>query len=167
MTPADLRELIDYNYWARDRIFEVVAALTPEQYTRAMGNSFSSIRETLVHVYSAEWVWLSRWQGVSPSAALSPDEWPDLPSLVSSWSELEAKVRAVAGGVTEAGVGKVIEYKLLSGQPGKSPFGSMVQHVVNHGTYHRGQITTMLRQMSVAPPKSTDFITFVRERLAS
>ena len=167
MTPSDLRELVDYNYWARDRIFVAVAVLTPEQYTRAMGNSFSSIRETLVHVYSAEWVWLSRWQGVSPTSPLSADQWPDLPSLVTSWSELEAKIRSVVGGVSEAGVGEVIEYKLLSGQPGKSPFGSMVQHVVNHGTYHRGQITTMLRQMGAAPPKSTDLITFVRERLAA
>ena len=40
----------------------------------------------------------------------------------------------------------------------------MLQHVVNHGTYHRGQITTMLRQQGVAPPKSTDLITFYRER---
>jgi uncharacterized damage-inducible protein DinB len=166
VTPADLRELVDYSYWARDRIFEAVSALTTEQYTRAMGNSFSSVRETLVHVYSAEWVWLSRWQGVSPTAPLSAEQWPDLPSLVTSWRELEVKVRAIVSGVTDAGVAKVIEYKLLSGQPGKSPFGSMVQHVVNHGTYHRGQVTTMLRQMGVAPPKSTDFITFVRERMA-
>jgi len=165
VTPADLRELVEYNYWARDRIFEAVSALAPEQYARAMGNSFSSIRETLVHVYSAEWVWLSRWQGVSPTAPLAADQWPDLTSLVTSWTALEAKIRTVVGGVDDAGVARVIEYKLLSGQPGKSPFGSMVQHVVNHGTYHRGQMTTMLRQMGSAPPKSTDFITFVRERL--
>ena len=164
MTPADLRELVDYTYWARDRIVDAVGTLTPEQYSRAMGNRFPSIRETLVHVYSAEWVWLSRWQGVSPAAGLSPDRWPDLASLVTSWRELEAKIRAVVGGVSDAGIGRVIEYKLLSGQPGKSSFGSMVQHVVNHGTYHRGQITTMLRQMGAAPPKSTDFITFARDR---
>lgn len=164
MTPADLRGLIDYNYWARDRIFDAVATLTTEQYSRPMGNSFSSIRETLVHVYSAEWVWLSRWHGVSPTAGLSADQWPDLASLVTSWRDLETKVRAVVEGVTDAGVDKVIDYKLLSGQPGQSPFSGMVQHVVNHGTYHRGQVTTMLRQMGLAAPKSTDLITFIRER---
>ena len=165
MTPADLRGLVDYNFWARDRVVDAVATLTPEQYSRAMGNSFPSIRETLVHVYSAEWVWLSRWQGVSPTAGLSADQWPDLPSLVAAWRELETKVRAVVDAVTDADVDKVIDYRLLSGQPGKSPFGGMVQHVVNHGTYHRGQITTMFRQMGLAAPKSTDFITFIRERL--
>jgi uncharacterized damage-inducible protein DinB len=40
----------------------------------------------------------------------------------------------------------------------------MLQHVVNHGTYHRGQITTMLRQLGAEPPKSTDLIAFYRER---
>ena len=164
MTPADLRGLIDYNYWARDRIFDAVATLTTEQYSRPMGNSFSSIRETLVHVYSAEWVWLSRWHGVSPTAGLSADQWPDLASLVTSWRDLESNVRAVVEGVTDAGVDKVNDYKLLSGQPGQSPFSGMVQHVVNHGTYHRGQVTTMLRQMGLAAPKSTDLITFIRER---
>jgi uncharacterized damage-inducible protein DinB len=166
VTPADLRGLIDYNYWARDRIFEAVGALTPEQYNRPTGSSFASIRETLVHVYSAEWVWQERWRGVSPAAPLSAEQWPDVPSLITAWRELEGRIRAIVDAVTDAGVENVIEYRLLSGQPGKSPFGSMVQHVVNHGTYHRGQITTMLRQMGLAPPKSTDLITFVRERMS-
>lgn len=166
MTPADLRTLIDYSYWARDRIFEAAGALTPEQYNRAMGSSFPSIRETLVHVYSAEWVWHERWRGVSPTAPLSAGRWPDVPSLATSWRELEFKIRAIIESVTDEGVDQVFEYRLLSGQPGKSPFAPMVQHVVNHGTYHRGQITTMLRQMGLTPPKSTDLITFVRERLS-
>jgi uncharacterized damage-inducible protein DinB len=166
VTPADLRALIDYNYWARDRVFDAVGALTAEQYDRPTGSSFPSIRETLVHVYSAEWVWHERWRGVSPTAPLSADQWPDVPSLITTWRELESRIRAIIEGVTDDGVNKVCEYRLLSGQPGKSPFGSMVQHVVNHGTYHRGQITTMLRQLGLTPPKSTDLITFVRERLA-
>ena len=45
------------SYWARDRVLDAVAVLTPEQYTRDLGNSFKSIRDTLVHSYSAEWVW--------------------------------------------------------------------------------------------------------------
>ena len=64
----------------------------------------------------------------------------------------------------DAGVTRVFEYKLLNGQPGKSSFWQMLQHVVNHGSYHRGQVTTMLRQLGAAPAKSTDLITFYRER---
>jgi uncharacterized damage-inducible protein DinB len=58
----------------------------------------------------------------------------------------------------------VFEYKLMSGHPGKSPFGQMLAHVVNHGSYHRGQVTTLLRQLGAAPPKSTDMITYQRLR---
>ena len=163
MTPADLRTLVDYNYWARDRILDAVGALSPEQFTRAMGNSFSSVRDTLAHMYSAEWVWFMRWQGESPTKALAAETWPDLASLVTSWRDLESKVRAFVSGRDEAGVAAVMDYRLINGQPGRSEFGQMLQHVVNHGTYHRGQVTTLLRQLGAAPPKSTDLITFYRE----
>jgi uncharacterized damage-inducible protein DinB len=42
----------------------------------------------------------------------------------------------------------------------------MLQHLVNHGSYHRGQVTTMLRQMGATPPKAMDLIAFYRERAA-
>jgi uncharacterized damage-inducible protein DinB len=164
VTAADLRSLVDYNYWARDRILDGVSALGAEQYNRPMGSSFSSVRETLVHIYSAEWIWHSRWQGESPTKALSVDQWPDLPSLSASWRDLETRIRSFVATLTDESLNRVLEYRLISGQPGKSAFGHMVQHVVNHGTYHRGQITTLLRQLGAAPPKSTDLIAFYRER---
>ena len=164
MTASDLRTLVEYNYWARDRILDAVSSLNADQYSRPMGNSFSSVRETLVHIYSAEWIWHTRWQGESPSKALSADQWPDVASLTASWRELEAKVRSFVGSLTDESLNHLLDYRLISGQPSKSAFGHMVQHVVNHGTYHRGQITTMLRQMGAAPPKSTDLIAFYRER---
>ncbi len=129
-----------------------------------MGNSFASVRDTLVHIYSAEWIWLSRWRGQSPTSPMAADQWPDLGALTTAWRDVEAGTRAFLDAAGEDGISRVIEYRLISGQPGRSPFGQMLQHVVNHGTYHRGQITTLLRQLGVAPPKSTDLITFYRER---
>ena len=87
-----------------------------------------------------------------------------MPTLARAWRELEQQTRTLVQDLGDDGVGRVFEYKLLSGKPGKSAFWQMVQHVVNHGTYHRGQITTMLRQLGTEPPKSTDLITFHRER---
>lgn len=164
MNHGDLRLLLEFNYWARDRVFQAVGQLTPEQYARDLGNSFKSVRDTLVHVYSAEWVWYTRWMGESPTAPLSVDKYPDLATLQSAWRELEGQIRSFVDGLDEPGITRVFEYRLLSGQPGKSPFWQMLQHVVNHGSYHRGQVTTMLRQLGVAPAKSTDLITFYRER---
>ena len=60
-----------------------------------------------------------------------------------------------------------IEYKSLNGQSSTSPYWQMIVHVVNHGTYHRGQVATMLRQLGATPAQSTDMIVFFRERQAS
>ena len=81
-----------------------------------------------------------------------------------AWVEQEARVRAFLAGLGEQGVARVFEYKTLGGQPGSSAFWEMVTHMVNHGSYHRGQITTMLRQLGAAPAKSMDMIAFYRER---
>src|SRR5688500_13887209 len=94
MDIADLRTLLDYHYWARDRVLDAVAALTPEQFTRDLGSSFKSVRDTLAHLYSSEWIWYSRWQGVSPTAPVPADQFPDIASIRRTWAEHENKVRA-------------------------------------------------------------------------
>ena len=162
MTVQDLQTMLDYHYWARDRLLAAVEALTPEQYTRDMGNSFKSIRDTITHTYAAEWAWHERWQGRSPTALLPADAFPDLASLKGAWSGLEANVRAFVAGLGDSGTDRVIEYKLLSGQLGASPIWQMLQHVVNHASYHRGQVTTMLRQIGAEPAKPMDMIAYYR-----
>ena len=162
MTPDYLNHLIDFHYWARDRVLVAAEELNLEQYVRPMGNSFASIRDTLNHVYFAEWIWYTRWNGVSPTSFPS-DEIPDLATLRVRWSGLEGKVRAYLVNAGDSGINRVINYRLMSGKEGASALWQMVAHVVNHATYHRGQVTTMLRQLGAAPAQSTDMITYFRE----
>ena len=164
MTFQELRTLVDYHYWARDRVLDAAGALPSEQLTRDLGSSFKSVRDTLAHMYAAEYAWCSRWQGHSPSAFVAADQFPDVPALRAKWHELESDVRAVLDQLGEEGVEKVMEYKMLSGDARQSVFWQMLQHVVNHGSYHRGQVTTMLRQLGAAPPEGMDLITFYRTR---
>ena len=164
MTLQDLRLLLDYHYWARDRVLDAVEALSHDQFTRDMGSSFRSIHDTLAHLYFAEWAWYSRWQGDSPTSQLPADMFPDLATIRALWRDQEAKMRALLDTLDEAGINRRMEYKLLSGTPGASVFWHMLQHVVNHASYHRGQITTMLRQLGATPPKAMDLIAFYRER---
>jgi uncharacterized damage-inducible protein DinB len=164
MDLKDLRTLLDYHYWARDVIFDAVAPLTPEQFTRPVDSSFKSVRDTVAHIYAADWVWYTRWLGESPSSLIAYDTFPDVESIRKSWVDLEGKVRAFVEGLGEAGVSRVFEYKLLSGASGASLFSQMLAHVVNHGSYHRGQVTTLLRQLGAAPPRPTDMIAFYRLR---
>jgi uncharacterized damage-inducible protein DinB len=163
MEYRELHDWVDYHYWARDRLLDAVAALTPEQFTRDMGNSFRSVRDTLTHIYFAEWAWRLRWLGESPTP-LSPEMFPDLATLRKTWVEHEAKMRGLLEELGNEGIQRVFEYKLMSGPRGASPFWQMLQHVVNHASYHRGQVTTLLRQLGAAPPKSMDLIAFYRER---
>jgi uncharacterized damage-inducible protein DinB len=61
-----IQELYQYNRWANDRVFEAVAALSPKDFTKDLDNSHPSVRDTLTHIISGEWIWLQRWKGVSP-----------------------------------------------------------------------------------------------------
>ena len=165
MITQELKELLDYHYWARDRVLAALDVLTSEQYTRDLGSSFRSIRDTAVHMYAAEWVWYERWQGESPKALIKGETIQDVAALRHVWVEHEAKMRAFLETMAQRdALDRVIPYTLFSGDRGESLFWQMLQHVVNHASYHRGQITTMLRQTGAAPPKPMDLIAFYRNR---
>jgi uncharacterized damage-inducible protein DinB len=164
MNIEEARTLVNYNYWARDRVLAAVDALSTEQFTCAVTSSFGCVRDTLVHVLSAESVWLSRWKGEARTGFLQNSDFPDSATLRKAWQEDEAKMRAFFETMDDAGLARVIDYKAFNGQPFSNPLYQMVQHVVNHGSYHRGQITTLLRQLGVAPPKPLDLIAFYREQ---
>ena len=87
---------------------------------------------------------------------------PDVAALRAAWVDHETKVRAFLAALGEDGINRVFQYTLLSGHSGATPFWQMAQHVVNHATYHRGQVVTIMRQLGAAPPKPTDLIAFYR-----
>jgi uncharacterized damage-inducible protein DinB len=166
VTLADLTTLLDYHYWARDRMMDAIGRLSADDYVRPLGSSFGSVRDTAVHIYGADWVWCERWHGRSPNALLRADDYPDVPALAAAWRDLEATVRALVAARGEAGTAEMFDYRSVAGMAGRSVFWHMLQHVVNHGSYHRGQVTTLLRQLGAEPPKSMDLIAFYRERAA-
>jgi len=144
-------------------VLAAVEALTPEQYTRDLGSSFRSVRDTLVHLYAAESNWYLRWHGETPTSMIPPDLFPDVASLRAAWVDHEMKMRIFVDGVGESGINRVYDYKTLDGRPMQSALWQMVQHIANHGSYHRGQVTTLLRQLGARPAKSLDMIAFYRE----
>jgi uncharacterized damage-inducible protein DinB len=164
MTYDNLCLFVDYNYWARDRLLEAMAALTPEQFTQPLGSSFSSIRDTIAHICDAESIWLKRWRGEQPGGFQEPDRIADLAAARKEWAGLEREMRVVLAALGPEGVEHRIEYKDFRGALRSDVFWQMMQHVVNHGSYHRGQVTTMLRQLGAAPPNSMDLIVFYREK---
>jgi uncharacterized damage-inducible protein DinB len=159
--------LVDYHYWARDRLLQAVEPLTPEQLSLRIESSFPSVHETLVHLWGAEVIWLRRWEGDSPTALPAGDGVTNLASIRRVWAEEETKLRALLERLGEDGVTRPMEYRTFDGKPYVQPFWQMLLHLVNHGSYHRGQVTTMLRQLGVQPPKQMDFSAFCRENTAA
>ena len=166
MNLQELRTLLDYHYWARDRMLAALGPVTAEQYARQLGSSFTSLQETLGHVYSAEWAWHQRWIGSSPTAQLPKETFPDLAAVRALWQKTENDVRGFLEELGETGIERTFDYTTLGGDARSTVFWHMLQHVVNHASYHRGQITTMLRQLGHAPPESTDLIRFYWTRKA-
>lgn len=165
MNVEDFRLLYDYNSWANHRTLEACAALNDEQFTRDLGSSFRSVRDTLAHLYGGEWIWLERWHGRSPNALPSAAEYANLESLRRRWEEVERGLLDFVASLTPEDVQRAVTHKTTQGVEQSAPLWQMLQHLVNHGTYHRGQIATMLRQLG-AKATSTDFIVFYRERAA-
>lgn len=163
MSPEDIRVLYDFNAWADRRSLSAAAALTQGQFTKPMGNSFSSVRDTLAHIFGAEWIWLERFQGRSPSSLPDATEYPDIATLGARWGEFEPRLLEFVRGLTQADLDRVLEYKTLKFGVYRNPLWQSMQHVVNHGSYHRGQVTTLLRQLG-AQPLLTDLMHFYRER---
>ena len=166
MTFADVQTLVDYHYWARDRLLAAVETLPQAQLTKNLGNSFPSIFDTVVHLYGADWIWCARWNGESPMALPASSTFRDLAAVRQAWNDEEQRIHAVLTRLGPDGVSRPIDYRRWDGVVEAQPFSHMLQHLVNHGSYHRGQVTTMLRQLGMTPPKSMDLIAFYRERAA-
>jgi len=163
MTPEDIGLLYDFNVWANHRSMEAASALTPEQFTKPLGSSFSSARDTLAHICGGEWIWLERFLGRSPSSMPDNSVFPDVASLRARWQPIETNLLAFVRGLTPEDLDRVLEYKTMKFGVYTNPLWQSLQHLVNHGTYHRGQVTTMLRQHG-AQPIPTDLMHFYRER---
>jgi uncharacterized damage-inducible protein DinB len=164
MNSRDIGSLLDYHYWARDRILDATAAISIEDLLADRANSFASIRDTLAHTYFAEWAWYSRWQGHSPTTLPDANQFQNVDGIRTAWNDLQRQLRGFIDPLDDADLEREVQYRLLSGIEAVTPLWQMVQHVVNHASYHRGQVTTMLRQAGAAPPKSMDLIAFYRTR---
>jgi uncharacterized damage-inducible protein DinB len=165
MDIQDFRTLYTYNSWANHRTLDSCAPLTPEQFARDLGSSFRSVRDTLFHILGAEWIWLERWHGRSPTGLPVAADFPDLESVRRRWAEVERDLVDYIASLTQEDLQRVLEFKTFGGTPQSTPLWPCLQHLANHSTYHRGQIATMLRQLGMKPA-STDLIVFYRELAA-
>ena len=154
---ATLNELFDYNYWARGRQLQACALLSEEQFLRPLGNSFPSLRDTLTHLLAVEWLWLERWRGHAPRTLLVPEEFPTLAALSQRWQTVEREMREYLAGLNEEAIERTVTCVSTRGQTWTYALGHMILHLLHHQSYHRGQVTSLFRQLGAQPPK-VDFL---------
>ncbi len=155
--------LYDYNYWANERILRAAENVSDAQFVAPAPFSWGGLRGTLVHTMGAEWIWRSRWQGISPIASLRANDYPTVAALRARWREEETKVREFIAVLTETDLSRVVDYKRISGGASAEPLWQLMAHVVNHGTQHRAEAAAILTALGRSPG-DIDLVVFTRER---
>ena len=166
MTVKDLERRYDYSYWANKKLFAVIAQLTPEEFTRQVAGSWGSLRNTLVHVMSAEWGWIARSGGPPRPAQLNPDDYPSFDSVTEQWAIVEGYAREFLGTLADADLDRVVEFTIPHIGTHALSVGQMLEHGVTHGVHHRGQMALLLRVLGHAPG-NFDLLFYDAERRAA
>ena len=156
--------------WANDLALDAANKLPDDSLRRDVGISHHSIFGTLVHMAGAEWIWLERWNGRSPSkdeawTLWSTESCEDLATLKDRWASLIHDRARLVSELDETRLAAELPFKLLSGDPSSMPLVHQMQHVVNHATLHRGQIVGMIRQLGLEPP-ATDLLFYLRREIS-
>ena len=146
-----IEELYEYSAWANGRILEQAAALTSEQFLAEGGRSFGSVRNTLVHILSGQWMWLSRWKGSSPHKSLEASQSPVLDKIRSRWRQVELDTQLFIASLDVSSLERVVEYVDLEGNERAFLLWQTMIHQVNHATQHRSEAAMILTRYGQSP----------------
>jgi uncharacterized damage-inducible protein DinB len=161
VTTEDIRRLYAYNRWATTRLLDAAASLATSQLSQPIGGSFGSLIGIFQHMVGAEWVWLERFHGRSPRAFVGIDALTTLEPVRVRSAEVAAELAAFVEGLSGESLGRAVAYSSFKGDAFTQPLCDLLQHVVNHGTYHRGQAAMALRLLGASVP-FTDLVAFHR-----
>lgn len=152
---------LTFNVWANTKTAEVLRNIEDEIYFLENKSSFPSIAKTVIHMWGAQYIWLTRMQGTSlttfPNMEIR-DKMISLDGLVKSSEDIQKFIESK----DEDFLSSTYAYKNMKGDPFEDSYEETLFHVVNHSTYHRGQIITMLREAGVTNMVSTDLIHYLR-----
>ena len=162
MNIADIRDLYAYDVWATNLVVEAVTPLTEEQYRRDLGSSHGGVHGTLTHLHGADRIWLDRMLGSAQPRITSPEEVPDLADMRRRIAEYQNDMNGFIVKLSDEKLQEKFSYTDIRGNPWTTVLWHAMVHKVNHASYHRGQIITMLRQLG-AKPVTTDMIAWFRK----
>jgi len=157
-----IRDLYAYSAWANARILDSADQLTPEQFTTSV-DGCDSIRDTLVHTASVQWLWLERWREASPRELWDPADFADIAALRTRWEAVEAETSEYIATLREPDLARVVSYVNFQGELWAYPLWQQLLHQVNHATQHRSEAALLLTRLGYSPGW-LDLLVYVDER---
>ena len=179
--------LYAYTRWANERLLDTALQLSPQALIAKPTMAADSIRDTLVHIMSAEQFWLIRWQAITPDFSTddldvpniatirywiltwnglvpmvgpNPTDFPDIPSIRTCWQAIEHQTAAFVRRQDDATLARVVEYVNVHGVADPYPRWQMMVQQANHATHHRSEVALQLTELGHAPP-SLEFISYI------
>lgn len=155
--------LVNYNAWANSRMCDFISAAGEESSLLVQKSSFPTIRATAFHIWDAEGIWVNRLNGKSITGWPSKDFSGSTLEGAKQWLDTSKAFAELVSKKSESDFHEMIHYNNTKGIPFQNSFQQIIAHVMNHSTFHRGQLVTMLRGADFTELKSTDLIAFYRD----
>ncbi|OQP40791.1 damage-inducible protein DinB [Niastella yeongjuensis] len=162
MHKAYFSELTDYLIWADGNIVEWLHQIDDTQWEQTITSSFPSIKQTALHIVSAERIWLDYWTKTPDPVFLSAQFTGTKSDLIAIWMQISAGLKSFVDAYAEKDYLQPVTFKWPGGGESTMAFWQTFSHFINHATYHRGQLVTMLRQAGFTKLSSTDLAGYYR-----
>jgi uncharacterized damage-inducible protein DinB len=156
-----LQKHLAYNVWANGKFVEILMKTDEKIFEQEVISSFPSLKKTVLHISDAETIWLMRIKGVSPST------WPVFSGTkdecLDGYLNGSKKLAEFFADKDDSYTEQKINFKTISGEAVSETIEGIIFHVVNHGSFHRGQLVTMMRTLGITEIPSTDLIRYLRQ----
>jgi len=159
-----LKQYAAYNVWATQRIVDIILALPEEKQLAEVPSSFNSLYKCVLHMWDAESGWWQRMKMHEHTIFPSQNFKGTMQEAASSLLQQSKQWEEWVSTASDLSLDHVFQYQNTKREVFKMPVYQMVHHVFNHGTYHRGQLINMLRQLGVEKLPSTDFSVWTRSK---
>jgi len=159
-----LKQMAAYNIWANQKIIDVILTLPEEKQKAEIPSSFKSLYLTILHMWNAESVWWQRMKLQERIMVPFENFKGSMQELTNDFLQQNRQWQEWVNNASDAALDHVFQYQTARKEQFKQPIFQMILHVFNHGTYHRGQLINILRQLGVEKLPSTDFILWARKK---
>jgi uncharacterized damage-inducible protein DinB len=159
-----LKQYAAYNLWAHQKLLDAILALPEEKHLAEVPSSFNSLLKTVLHTWDAESIW---WQRMKLQEHIMRPSENFSGTMQDAASGLQNQSRLWEEWISNASdlsLEHVFQYQTTKREVIKMPIYQMVHHVFNHGTYHRGQLVNMMRQLGADKIPGTDFAFWLRNK---